>query len=664
MEIVTRPRVEGWYWALFGPIFLFSVAGSLLLEGLEGAVFLALLAAVMTSGAVLSERRLTYCRATVDESGVTLRPAWQGRLAAKPFAFRWENVRNVGRWPRFARNPAAGLVIRFDRTQPFWTLRPQPRNKVVIPPAIAASAPFVQAVQQYVPPDRIALGALDFRVAPFSMRRRVIGSLILLACVAWASWGVAQVIQGGSLIGAMISFLTGCLAAIALILCTPWSAVVSLISGTWFVALVFMKFIMAFSALAGTSSLTAGYLSANVGALVAAMVLVLIGTRPRWRHAALFYALVALGFAAGWCSYSGIPGTRVAAGHLPSFGQTWTPNGDGFLISTATLFLGDSAGPLDMQWYDEDLRPGNRLTLPKEPEVQAVGQEGAVAVTRSKEAAELWFLPRRSGPARKLTASDDLARFRRSPSKHYVVFCREGHNEETWERCDVETGQLLHFDMPPTMKGAWAQWGKDDSTVLWMAGSPPCESNGTPLKWSAPLPQNGVIAKPGELYRFWVWKSGAAPQGHQATTQWLACRYAAREERLFVCRVAEDQPLRKEFVAFDFSGPETILAPATEAEFAGSYRPSAAPTRHYEFVNADMMRGRAYVEDTVTGTRRFLKHGIPPMASAADLQWSPRGNKFLMDVLEWRLPADFWCWRRNPVDNLMNGSTVCLVVVE
>ncbi len=661
MEIVTHPRVAGWCWTLFfGPIFLFAAAGALFLEGLESVVYLTLSAVAIVSIAVLLKHCFTYYRATVDESGVTLRPERQGRLAAKPCAFRWEEVRKVGRWPWFARNPERGLRIRLDRPHRFWALRLQPRNIVVVPMAIASDAHFIQALQQHVPPDRIAPGALDFQATPISMRPRIICALILLVCVVWASWGVAEVIHGGSLLGAIISLMSGYLAAIVLLLCTPFSAVVGMICGTWCVTLMFMKYIMVFSALAGTSSLTAGYLSANVGALAAAIILVLAGN-PRWRHAALFYAFAAIGFAAGWSSYGGIPDTRVAAGHLPTFGQTWTPNGDGFLVSCATQLLGDTAGPVDMQWYDEDLRSGNRLTLPKDPEVPVVGREGALAVTQSREEAQLWFLPRRSGPARKLTASEGLDRFTPSPSKRCVVFCREGKKEEAWERCDMETGQLTHLNVPAAMEDARARWGKDDSTVLWMVGSPPRGDNGVPLDWGAPLPQNGGIAKPGDLYRLWVWKSGGAPQSHEARTQWIACRYAAREERLYVCRVAEGQPLHREFVAIDFSGPEMILSPSTEKEFADPVPSAAVADRRYKVLGAKMLGGRACVEDTVTGTRRFLKRGPPWTASAADLQWSPRGNKFVMNVLEFRRRPDFWCWRSNPVDNLMNGATVYLV---
>jgi len=659
MEIIRRARIEARMWLFLGATGLIATAHILTDHGLLFAILLNVCVAVFASVALLVSRFRSYARATVDESGVTLRPAWQGRFAAKPFSFRWEEVRRVRRWPPFARDLYAGLHVLLDRPKRFWTFRRQPRNKVIIPAGVALNADLLELLRQHVPPDRIASGALDPRGLPHSLRRRTIGALLLLACVGFAAWSVAQIIQGGSLLKADISLETALLGIVTLIFCTELSPAVGLVCATWYLALDCARDATLLSFLTGTFAASAGFLSANVGALAGAIFLVLTG-RPRWRHTLLFYALIAIGFFAGKSLYDGIPAARVATGHLGSYDQSWTPTGDGFLISTATRIWHDSPGPVDMQWYDENARPGNRLTLSNDPYVSAVGQEGALALVWNGP--ELWFLPRRNGPARKLAAP--AGNFHISPSKRYVVFSCRVEKELTWERCEVDTGELIRFNLPANMKGSEGNWGKDDSTLVWIVGGKPIYKDGSHFTWTTPLPENGVFRELGEFYRLWVWKAGEPPQSYVAKTQWLDSHYVAAEDRLYVCRIAEDPPFRKEFIAIDFSGPHIVIAPAKGEAFNEPSNPSPAAVRPYEVIAPQAGSGRASVEETATGKRWFLSQGPPPKEWGDFTQWSPRGDRFLMTGLEWRMPSHFWSWRRNPVEDFNNGATVYMVKVE
>ena len=119
-------------------------------------------------------------------------------------------------------------------------------------------------------------------------------------------------------------------------------------------------------------------------------------------------------------------------------------------------------------------------------------------------------------------------------------------------------------------------------------------------------------------------------------------------------------------------GSALIVAASSEKEFENSYHPAtreadravASPDGRYRVVTPDNLMGRKCVEDTMTGKKRFLKHGSGLMASPWDARWSPRGDRFLMTGVEWRLPSGLWRWRREAAMDMMHVAAVYMVNVE
>ena len=637
-----------------GMPYVFFVVGAFVMWGIRDLLILIIVCPI----AFLIDRYLKPCRARFDNEGMTLLWRGVGRLRARPFHFRWDEVLEIRRpsfWYEWA------VKTRLNRPRKFWTFRRQPKNSIKVPKSMWTRPQFVEAIRLHVPAERITADLAGDGGHPSPARSRFIGTVIFLCAAAAAGCSLALIHDGSFMqifLVATSALLIGALAMSFYVF--PGAAALGLVAGflNTLPFLVLIDFAAVLFIPGGQKLLAAG-LGAAAGALLGAAIMVIKGNGPHaWRFAGATLLLTALGFSCGWAGFRQVAGTRAGFGGL-SYESPWTPQGDAFLLVDE---------PRTVCWYSSDLKLERRDVLPDSASLVALGQEAALFRVHSLQGAQLWFVPRHAEP-RVIDEAPFFLEGKLSPdSRHALIPIRiqVGDGAVTvWEICDLTTGQIEPVNFPGPPEKIRILSLRNDQTLLWLTGSAPLDKKGYEVNRFVTLPEGGEFAQPGKPYVVRSWKINSAESPRQvyaAKTQWLQWTISNTPEQLHVCRLSENPPLRREFVALDFAQSPPVEAAISEGEFDLPWGPKnrSFDGRFTVAANRSNSFSPAFIMDTKTG-RNFRMQSGPRLFS---VWWSPISHKFLMEVPEMKLAGGLWRWHHWPEDIFERVEAVYLVDMD
>jgi hypothetical protein len=654
----------------FIPAMALSVVFDFLILGILGAICRAALFIGCLSFVLFAVRTWPRRRALFDGEGMTLLARGIGRLGARPFHFRWDEVvevRETSLWKGWA------IRLRLNRPRKFWTFRSRPKNSILVPKGIWTDPRFAEALRAHVPAERIHADLASVERPLLAARYAWVLVLAMLLCAAVAAGCSFTAFHFESLIGVSLRLILElAIINVAILLCVDHAPLAfKVVAG----------FLITFAFRAATTSMlelvfplglrvTAGYWGAAAGALVGAAMMAIKGRKSHsWRFAGAPFLLAAAGFWCGWAGFHQIPGVRVGVGSLGYF-NPWTPKGDAFLMIECEYSLKSDQAPCTLCWYSSELKLERRVVLPADAGLRVIGQEAALIVAGGKPDARLWFVPRHAEP-RVIDKAPYFGRgCKTSPDFRRTLIPTGDAQGETsaWKICDLAAGKIEPVNFPVPLKEISVLALRDDETVLWLTGSGPLDKDNRPWAWANPVPENGEFPHPGKPYVIWSWKinSAEAPtQLYAARTQWFNWGRKDKPERLHVCRVAENPPARVEYVALDFTRSPPAVATISEEEFGTTWRPPQDRSFDGRFTVAagkSDLFSPAFIVDTKTG-RKFRMPTLASLLGMASLRWSPSANKFLLEVPEVNLEGELWRWRRD-FEKTFESSTTGVYLVD